>query len=54
MFDNLMLVIIIIVVLWLGLYSYYWFTSRQQKDIADQVEQLQRKLGEVEVEKENT
>jgi uncharacterized protein YneF (UPF0154 family) len=48
MFDNLLLVIIIIVVLWVGLYGYYWVTSRQQKDIVDQIEHLQQKLDEVE------
>jgi uncharacterized protein HemX len=52
MFDNLLLVIIIIIALWLGAYGYYWLTSRQQKDIADQIEQLQQKLDEVEREED--
>lgn len=46
MFDNLLLVIIIIVILWLGAYGYYWVTSHQQKNIADQIEQLKQKLDE--------
>lgn len=48
MFENLTLVIGIIVVLWLGAFGYYLYTSRQQKDIVDQVEQLQKKLDEAE------
>jgi len=48
MFENLTLVIVIITVLWLGAYAYYLYTSRQQKNIADEVEQLQKKLDEAE------
>ena len=44
MFDNLLLIIIIIVIFWLGAYGYYWYTSQQQKDIADQIEKLEQKL----------
>jgi uncharacterized membrane protein YphA (DoxX/SURF4 family) len=48
MFENLTLVIIIITVLWLGAYAYYLYTSRQQKNIADEVEQLEKRLDEAE------
>ena len=48
MFENLTLVIVIITVLWLGAYAYYLYTSRQQKNIADEVEQLEKRLDEAE------
>lgn len=46
MFENLTLVIILITILWLGAYAFYLYTSRQQKNIADELEQLQHKLDE--------
>ena len=46
MFDNLTLLIIIIVALWVGAFGFYLYTSRQQKDIADELERLQKKLDE--------
>ncbi|MBK8901807.1 MAG: hypothetical protein IPM53_11525 [Anaerolineaceae bacterium] len=46
MFENLTLVIVLIAVLWLGAFAFYLYTSRQQKNIADEVEQLQKRLDE--------
>lgn len=48
MFENLTLVIVLITVLWLGAYAFYLYTSRQQKNIADEVEQLEKRLDEAE------
>jgi len=46
MFENLTLVIVIIVILWLGAFGFYLYTSRQQKDIMDDLERLNKKLDE--------
>jgi hypothetical protein len=48
MLENLTLVVIVIVVLWLGAFGYYLYTSRQQNSIADDLERLQKKLDEAE------
>ena len=44
MFDDLNLSIVIISLFWLGAFGFYLYTSRQQENIADEVEQLQKKL----------
>ncbi|MCB8926383.1 MAG: hypothetical protein H6652_12240 [Ardenticatenaceae bacterium] len=44
MFDDLNLLIVIISLFWLGAFGFYLYTSRQQETIADEVEQLQKKL----------
>ncbi len=46
MFENLMFVAGIAAVLWLGSFVYYLFTSRQQNDIAREIEALEEQLGE--------
>lgn len=46
MFGNLMVVAAIAAVLWLGAFIYYLFTSRQQKDIAREIEALEERLGD--------
>jgi hypothetical protein len=48
MFENLTVVVVLIVILWLGTYGYYLYTSRQQKEIADDLERLNKKLDEAE------
>jgi hypothetical protein len=48
MFENLMLVVVLIVILWLGAFGYYLYTSRQQKEIIDDLERLNKKLDEAE------
>jgi len=45
MFENLTLVIVIIVIFWLGAYGFYLYTSRQQKDIVDDLDRLNKKCG---------
>lgn len=48
MFEDLTLLIVLIVILWLGVFGYYLYTSYQQKGIADDLERLQKKLDEAE------
>jgi hypothetical protein len=48
MFENLTLLIIIIALFWLGAFGYYLYTSRQQKNIADDLNRLHEKLDESE------
>ena len=45
MFDNLMLIVVLVTVLWLGAFVYYFMLSRQQEDIAETIDQIQQKLG---------
>ena len=44
MFENLTLLIVIIALFWLGAFGYYLYTSRQQNNIADDLERLNKKL----------
>jgi len=48
MFESLTLVIVLIAILWLGAYGVYLYISRQQKDIVDDLERLNKKLDEAE------
>jgi Zn-dependent protease with chaperone function len=48
MFDSLIVVAILIIVLWLGAMAYYLFVSRQQSDLADEIEKLREQLDEIE------
>ena len=48
MFEDLTLVIILAVLFWLGIFGFYLYTSRQQKDIVDDLDRLNTKLNEVE------
>ncbi len=48
MFENLTLVVVLIAVLWLGVYGFYLYTSRQQEDIVDDLERLNKKMDEAE------
>lgn len=45
MFENLVTLVIIILILWVGAFGYYLYTSRQQREIVDQVEKLREKLN---------
>ena len=51
MFDNLMVVALIIIVLWLGAMAYYFYVSRQQRDLADEIEKLREQLDDAEGDK---
>jgi Na+/melibiose symporter-like transporter len=44
MFDNLMLVAGLIAIFWIACFLFYMVTSRQQKKIAGQIEQLNQQL----------
>lgn len=46
MFENLIIVAIIAAVLWLGGYAFYVYISRQQQDIAHDIQSLEDMLGE--------
>lgn len=48
MFDNLVLVAIVIIVMWLGAMAYYYFVSRQQNELANEIEKLRAQLDESE------
>lgn len=48
MFENLLVVTVIIFVLWLGIYAVYLVTSRQHRSIEGRVEALAKKLEELE------
>lgn len=45
MFENLTLLIVLIALFWLGAYGFYLYTSRQQKDIANDLDRLNEKLN---------
>jgi hypothetical protein len=46
MFDNLYLLAAIIILLWLGTLAYYFYTSRQHKEIQQEIEWLRDHLHE--------
>ncbi len=45
--ENLMVVAGIAMLLWLGSYAYYLYTSRQQQDIAVEIDTLEKMLDSV-------
>ena len=44
MFENLVLIAVIIMILWVGTLAYYLVTSRQQTDLQENIESLQTML----------
>ncbi|WP_420642754.1 hypothetical protein [Candidatus Leptofilum sp.] len=48
MFENLTLLIIIISLFWVGAFGLYIYTSRQQKNIGDDLNRLNNLLDEAE------
>ncbi|MCA9920318.1 MAG: hypothetical protein KC445_20320 [Anaerolineales bacterium] len=48
MFENLTLLIVIIALFWLGAFGFYMYTSRQQKNIAEDLDRLNNKLDKSE------
>ena len=44
MFDNLMNIAAIVSVMWMGLIGFYVYTSRQQKEIREDIEALEELL----------
>lgn|GEM_PF-3880030 len=51
MFGSLVVVAVIVIVLWLGAMVYYYFVSRQQGDLADEIQKLRAQLNELEGDK---
>lgn len=50
MLENLVVVAVVIIVLWLGAMGYYLFVSRQQNELADEIEKLREQLDKAEKE----
>jgi len=50
-FGSLVVVAVIVIVLWLGAMVYYYFVSRQQGDLADEIQKLRAQLNELEGDK---
>ena len=44
MFENLTVIIVIVVVLWLIGFGVYFYASHQQKDLSNQISNLKEKL----------
>jgi hypothetical protein len=44
MFENLMVIVIIVVILWLIGFAIYLYASRQQQDLTAQMDNLKRQL----------
>jgi preprotein translocase subunit YajC len=54
MFENLIIVAIIAMVLWMGSYAYYTYTSKQQQQLEEDIHSLEKILnGDVNAEKES-
>ena len=51
MFDNLLLIAIVTIVVWLATYGFYLYTSRQHQDLQQSVDALKRQLGDSDGEK---
>ncbi len=48
MFENLLLIAIVIMIMWLGVMAYYLVTSRPQTDLQKNIESLRDMLDETE------
>ena len=48
MLENLLLIAIVIMIMWLGVMAYYLVTSRQQTDLQKNIESLRDRLDETE------
>ena len=45
MFENLLVIVVIVTIFWVGAFAYYFFLSRQQVDIAKDIEKLEERLN---------
>jgi hypothetical protein len=45
-FENLMVVGVVIAIFWIALFLFYMVTSRQQQGIAADIEKLNQQLGD--------
>lgn len=48
MLENLTLLAVVIIVFWLGALAYYFYTSRQQTEIREDLDDLREKLDQLE------
>jgi len=48
MFDNILLITIVIIIMWLGMLIFYLSTSRQQGNLQQSLESLRRQLDKSE------
>lgn len=46
MFENLLLVAVITSILWIALYAYYMFTSRQSSRLEEEIAALEEQLDQ--------
>lgn len=46
MFENLLLIVVVIMIMWIGILAYYLVTSRQQADLQQDIESLREMLDE--------
>ena len=46
MFENLILIAVVIMIMWVGVLAYYLVTSRQQADLQKDIESLREMLDE--------
>jgi hypothetical protein len=53
MFENLMVIVAIVVILWLAGFTVYLYASRQQEDLTDQIEDLRHLLNGIGEDAEN-
>lgn len=45
MFNNLVFIAVVISILWLASFGLYMYTSRQHRDLQQEIEALQRRLS---------
>lgn len=45
MFENLITIVVIVTIFWMGAYVFYFYLSRQQENIAENIDQLKQRLG---------
>ena len=46
--DNLVLVAVIIIILWLGVMGFYFYTSRQSRELEKEINELRAMLEDTE------
>lgn len=46
MLDNLLLIAVVIMIMWVGIMAYYLYTSRRQTDLQKEIEDLREMLDE--------
>jgi hypothetical protein len=54
MFDNVDFLGVVIIILWLAAIGYYFFVSRQQHELSEEIDEVRRLLAEDAEDKEPT